>query len=70
MFGATKIRQMDAKEKEDMNKIAGTDSSPCECEICLARRRNSFKMEETAARDKLRSGKKLGWEKYGPGRTL
>lgn len=47
-------------------RISGTDE-PCACQICKARRKNAF---VTAPKTKLRSGKKIGWEKYGQGHTL
>lgn len=54
LTGHPKLRQMDEKE---MAEIADTDSEPCECVICNARRKNSGKMADNAAADKLRSGK-------------
>ena len=44
-----------------------TDSEPCDCVICARRRKNATKILPAVG---LRSGKKLGWDKYGPGRTL
>ncbi|KAL3423955.1 hypothetical protein PVAG01_05702 [Phlyctema vagabunda] len=67
LTGRPKVRQMD---KEEMSEIAGTDSEPCNCVICTARRKNSVKMADNVIADRLRSGKKIGFDKYGPGRTL
>jgi hypothetical protein len=62
--GKPKLRQMTTKEMEQMG---ATDSKPCDCVVCRKRRENSTKIAPAAG---LRSGKKLGWDKYGPPRTL
>lgn len=48
-------------------QIGATDSDPCDCKICTTRNENETSAEPLIG---LRSGKKRGWEKYGPGRTL
>ena len=65
--GHLKLREMSEKE---MAEIDSTDSDPCDCSICAARRMNWVEMTNNAMSDQLRSGKKVGWYKYGPGRTL
>jgi hypothetical protein len=58
---------MSEKEIREAREIDATDSEPCGCEICSNRRKNSATISPPPG---LRSGKKLGWDKYGPGRTL
>lgn len=65
--GLPRVRQMTDKEMQEMTAIDATDSEPCECKICKERRENAVTVAPAPG---LRSGKKLGWDKYGPGRTL
>jgi hypothetical protein len=64
LTGMPKLRQL---SPEEIAEIDATNSEPCDCIICIKRRK--FAVEVTQATG-LRSGKKRGWEKYGPGRTL
>lgn len=67
--GTPYIRQLSDSEIAALDseaRIGGTDEL-CECRICKARRDHAYL---TAPATKLRSGKKIGWEKYGQGRTL
>jgi len=76
--GNLRVRQLSNKEMQKLAAIGSTDSKqhggeklvddkPCGCKICEARRKNDAMVAPASG---LRSGKKLGWDRYGPGRTL
>jgi hypothetical protein len=65
--GIPRVRHMSESELQKAREIDATDSEPCGCVICMKRRENSATVVPAPG---LRSGKKLGWDKYGPGRSL
>jgi hypothetical protein len=67
LTGVPRVRPMTDKEIQEMAAIDSTDSEPCGCKIYRARRENAV---TEALGPGLRSGKKLGWDKYRPRRTL
>jgi hypothetical protein len=59
----TKLPELSDDELKELDEPEGP---PCSCHVCGSRR----DFQTGVAAVSLRSGKKRGWEKYGPGRTL